>query len=197
MNITDALTAHHATLRQLALQAKTDPAMFDEFIRHLIVHHTMEEKYFYDFLEQKQEARYDALEAVNEHHIIELIIKDAESFPRDHERFAVKVESLGEYTSHHLDEEEAAVFPAAQPLFSEQEHAALGRLFLQAKDILLGAVPPEVPKGLVKSGAGRPKSSLLATASEAATARAAPAQEGDATSGRAGIGLGIGSLKGN
>jgi hemerythrin superfamily protein len=196
MNITDALTAHHATLRQLALQAKTDPAMFDEFIRHLIVHHTMEEKYFYDFLEQKQEARYDALEAVNEHHIIELIIKDTEDFPRDHERFAVKVESLGEYTNHHLDEEETGVFPAAQPLFSEQEHAALGRLFLQAKDILLGAVPPEVPKGLVKSGSGRPKKPV-AVGSEAAGAEAAgPAEEAGATSGRAGIGLGIGSLKG-
>lgn len=194
MNITDALTAHHATLRQLYLRAKTDPALFEEFMRHLIVHHTMEEKYFYDFLEQKEEARHDALEAVNEHHIIELIIKDTETFPRDHERFAIKVESLGEYTNHHLDEEEAEVFPAAQPLFSEQEHAALGKLFLEAKDKLLSAVPPEIPRGLIQSGSGRPKRAP-GTAPAARGAESAAGGKGAAPSDRAGIGLGIGSLR--
>jgi hypothetical protein len=62
----------------------------------------MEEKYFYDILEGEAQAHKKALEAVNEHHIIEMIIKDLQRFPRDHENFAIKVESLGEYTTHHL-----------------------------------------------------------------------------------------------
>jgi len=50
------------------------------------IHLTTEEKYFYNLLETVPEARHDALEAVNEHHI-EMIIKDSEGFPRDHKYF--------------------------------------------------------------------------------------------------------------
>ena len=76
MNIVDELTEHHGVLRQLFERSKTDPNVFGEFIQNLTVHHTMEEKYFYDILETDPQGRHDALEAVNEHHIIELIIKD-------------------------------------------------------------------------------------------------------------------------
>ena len=50
MSIINELVAHHTTLRQLYAQSENDPQAFDEFMRHLIVHHTMEEKYFYDLL---------------------------------------------------------------------------------------------------------------------------------------------------
>jgi hypothetical protein len=195
MNITDALTAHHATLRQLYTQSKSDPKVFEEFIRHLIVHHTMEEKYFYDLLQEKTEGRHDALEAVNEHHIIELIIKDAETFPQDHERFPIKVEGLGEYTNHHLDEEEMEVFPAAQPLFTQEELTSLGKLFLEAKDKLLAVVVPEVPQGLIKSGAGRAQRQPLGVVSDAGIEGESPAEEAAPSTSMAGTGLGIGSLK--
>jgi hemerythrin-like domain-containing protein len=112
----------------------------------------MEEKYFYDLLEQVSTARHDALEAVNEHHIIELIIKDAEGFPRTHENFPIKVEGLGEYTSHHLDEEEEDIFPLARKLFSEADLNTLGELFEEARRKLLDIELPEVPSGIDTSG---------------------------------------------
>jgi hypothetical protein len=105
----------------------------------------MEERYFYDILEKQSRGRHDALEAVNEHHIIELIIKDAQRFPREHERFLVKVDSLGEYTKHHLDEEETDIFPMAQALLPKPELEVLGKLFLEAKKRLLDVTLPEVP----------------------------------------------------
>lgn len=169
MNIITALVDHHGVLRQLYQQSETDPTAFEEFARHLVVHHTMEEKYFYDLLEKVAEARHDALEAVNEHHIIELIMKDADGFPRDHENFPVKVEGLGEYTNHHLDEEEMEIFPAARQVFSDEDLNTLGDLFVEAKEKLLGVALPEVPGGIAASP-GKPAKS---------TAR----------------GLGIGSLK--
>jgi hypothetical protein len=153
MNIVDALVAHHTTLRALYEQSQSDPARFDEFIRHLIVHHTMEEKYFYDLLQEIDAARHDALEAVNEHHIIELIIKDSERFPRDHEQFEIKVEGLGEYTTHHLDEEEMEIFPLARQLFAAEDLDQLGSLFEDAKSKLLGIQLPDVPKQIGKGGA--------------------------------------------
>jgi len=187
MSIVDALTSHHGVLRQLFEQSKSDPGLFDEFIHNLVVHHTMEEKYFYDILELQPQARGDALEAVNEHHIIELIIKDAERFPRDHERFPVKIESLGEYTTHHLDEEEMKIFPMAAQLLPETNLTTLGALFEEAKGKLLGIKLPDVPAGIAAKSRG--KVSLVGK--KAATASASTAKGGTAMP----PDLGIGSLK--
>ena len=133
MSITNELVAHHATLRQLYAQSEIDPKVFDEFTRHLVVHHTMEEKYFYDILKSIPEAEHDALEAVNEHHIIEMIIKDAEGFPPEHEHFPIKIEGLGEYTTHHLDEEELEIFPMSLQVMSAEDLDTLGKLFAKPK----------------------------------------------------------------
>jgi hypothetical protein len=113
MDIINAIVAHHLILRLLYRQSKNNPTLFGKLIRHLVIHHIVEEKYFYDQLETIPEARHDALEVVNEHHIIELIIKDSEGFPHDHGHFPIKIEGLGKYTIHHLDEEENDIFPAA------------------------------------------------------------------------------------
>lgn len=154
MDIVDALVGHHQELRQLYRESEENPDRFAEFTRHLIVHHTMEEKYFYDLLQKIAEARHDALEAVNEHHIIELIIKDAEGFPREHRDFPIKIEGLGEYTIHHLDEEETAVFPLARSLFDPGDLSALGKLFLEAKEILLTLALPAVPAQVASRAGG-------------------------------------------
>ncbi len=180
MSITNELVAHHATLRQLYAQSENDPKVFDEFTRHLIVHHTMEEKYFYDILKNIPEAEHDSLEAVNEHHIIELIIKDAEGFPPEHEHFAIKIEGLGEYTTHHLDEEEMEIFPMSQQVMSAADLDTLGKLFVEAKDKLLGIKLPDVPAAIaahVSKPVAVPQS--LTSGSGSTTAQ----------------GLGIGSLK--
>jgi hypothetical protein len=183
MNVIDALVAHHGVLRQLYQQAESNPNVFEEFSRHLVVHHTMEEKYFYDLLQKFEEANHDALEAVNEHHIIELIIKDSEGFPRDHKNFPIKIEGLGEYTTHHLDEEEAEIFPMALQLFTPEDLSVLGELFLEAKEIMLGVVIPDVPKA-ISSIKGKPGKGIPSTAVSDITTPLGTA-----------IGLGIGSLK--
>lgn len=174
MNVVEALIAHHETLRQLYQEAEADQNGFDTFIHHLVVHHTMEEKYFYDLLRTFQEAEHGSLEAVNEHHIIEMIIKDAEGFPRDHQHFPIKIEGLGEYTLHHLDEEETEIFPLATQLFDSAELLTLGGLFEEAKGKLLKVIPPELPKelaakyGLSKTGAVRSSESSFPSPSSTA-----------------------------
>jgi hypothetical protein len=180
MSITNELVAHHTTLRQLYAQSENDPQKFGEFTRHLIVHHTMEEKYFYDILKTIPEAEHDSLEAVNEHHIIELIIKDAEGFPREHEHFPIKIEGLGEYTTHHLDEEEMEIFPLSQQVISAEDLDTLGKLFVEAKNKLLGIKLPDVPAKVATQSAKpveQPKPSVVSPAKTTAQ------------------GLGIGSLK--
>ncbi len=178
--ITNELVAHHAILRKLYAQSENDPNVFEEFTRHLIVHHTMEEKYFYDILTKIPEAEHDSLEAVNEHHIIELIIKDAEGFPREHEHFPIKIEGLGDYTNHHLDEEEMEIFPMAQQVISAEDLDTLGKLFVEAKNTLLGIKLPDVP-GAIATQAAKPVPGPQPAMSSTVTTTA--------------HGLGIGSLK--
>ncbi len=129
MTITQILTDHHETLRGLFEKTEADHRMFSELKKHLRVHHTNEEKYLYDLLEQKTETRKDALEAVGEHHIIELILLALEDFPIDHERWAIKLENLEEYTRHHLDEEEEDIFPQADKVLEADEAKKLGEQF--------------------------------------------------------------------
>ena len=140
----------------------------------------MEEKYFYDILKTIPEAEHDALEAVNEHHIIEMIIKDAEGFPSEHEHFPIKIEGLGEYTTHHLDEEEMEIFPMSQQVISAEDLDTLGKLFVEAKNKLLGIELPDVP-GAIATHAAKPAARRLSVASGHGTNTAQ--------------GLGIGSLK--
>ena len=183
MNVIEALIAHHGTLRQLYRQAELNPEVFDTFIQHLVVHHTMEEKYFYDLLEGFQQAEHDSLEAVNEHHIIEMIIKDAEGFPRDHRNFPIKIEGLGEYTMHHLDEEEQEIFPLAAQLFAASDLETLGALFEEARKALLDISLPDLPKTLAALVPSREQVFETAPAGMSAGG-------GDVA-----IGLGIGKLK--
>ena len=182
MDVVEALINHHATLRQLYQQAETDPSAFDEFIHHLIVHHTMEEKYFYDLFQRFEEAEHASLEALNEHHIIEMILKDAEGFPRDHAHFPIKIEGLGEYTLHHLDEEEQEIFPLGQQLFNPEDLATLGQLFEEAKNKLLNISLPDLPKALAAKFAANPEEESQVSVSA-----------GTGVSGAA-IGLGIGKI---
>ncbi len=180
MNIIDVLVSHHGVLRQLFTQSMNDPQTFEEFKRHLVVHHTLEEKYFYDILQTFSDAEHEALEAVNEHHIIELIIKDAEGFPNEHQHFPIKIEGLGEYTTHHLDEEEADIFPMSQNVIPAGDLDTLGKLFVEAKDIALSVNVPEVPDAIAKRAVN-----------EAKRPQAQMAGSGTITA----VGLGIGGLK--
>jgi hypothetical protein len=142
----------------------------------------MEEKYFYDILQTYSQAEHDALEAVNEHHIIEMIIKDADGFPRDHNHFEIKVEGLGEYTLHHLDEEEEEVFPLAEQLLAADDLQQLGALFEQAKKAFLDISLPDLPKSLAAKVAQY----------EAKPDKSGPAEKGGGSP--VSIGLGIGKL---
>jgi hypothetical protein len=140
MDIITALTTHHQEMRNLFAAAMTNPAAAEDAIRHLVIHHTNEEKFFYDHLENITQMRHDALEAVNEHHIIELIIQDLRGFPKDHERYLVKIESLKEYTEHHLLEEEEEIFVEAAEVLDYNTRLELGARFNEIKSRQLGCL---------------------------------------------------------
>jgi hypothetical protein len=109
--ITDALTRHHDVIRDLLAKTMEDRSHFEALRNHLTVHHKNEETYLYDLLEQMDRTSHGALEAVEEHHVIEMLLQELDNFPRDHEGWMIKLAVFGEYTRHHLEEEEEEVFP--------------------------------------------------------------------------------------
>jgi len=137
MNIFEALTKHHDTLRDLFGQAASDSSKFPELKKHLQVHHKNEEKILYEVMKNKEQTRKDALEAIEEHHVIELLLVDLENFPTSDERWVIKLEVLEEYTNHHLKEEEDEIFPEGQKVIEAAASEEMGKRFeaIKAKQL--------------------------------------------------------------
>jgi hypothetical protein len=132
--ITDALTRHHDVIRDLFEKTAGDSIHFDTLRNHLTIHHQNEETYLYDLMAAKDKSRHDALEAIEEHHVIEMLLQELSNFPKDHERWSVKLEVFEEYTRHHLDEEEEDIFPVVSNIFDEHTRKDLGAKFDAVKD---------------------------------------------------------------
>ncbi len=131
--IGEVLTEHHQVIRDLFKKTLENPSKFDELNNHLTVHHKNEEKYLYDLLEKEKKTRHDALEAVEEHHVIEMLLQELNHYPKKHERWKIKLEVLQEYTIHHLDEEEEDVFPQIEKALSKKKRKELAKKFVTTK----------------------------------------------------------------
>lgn len=134
MDIFAALTRHHETMRELFAKAVENRDFFEELKNHLRVHHRNEEKILYDVLQTREKTRKDAIEAVEEHHIIEIMLVELENFPREHERWAIKLEVLEEYTEHHFEEEEKEIFPQGAEVLKESESRQMAERFEMVKE---------------------------------------------------------------
>ena len=66
------------------------------------------------------------LEALEEHHIVKLTLRELESMPSTDERYKAKVTVLTESVRHHVEEEEKELFPDVRKLFSRAELVDLG-----------------------------------------------------------------------
>jgi hemerythrin-like domain-containing protein len=133
MDIFAALTKDHETLRDLFGQAASDSPRFPDLKNHLQVHHKNEEKILYEALKSKEQTRKDALEAIEEHHVIEMLLVDLENFPTDNERWTIKLEVLEEYTRHHLKEEEDEIFPEGAKVLGAAKSEEMGARFEEIK----------------------------------------------------------------
>lgn len=111
MNIFEALEDHHDEMLELIKSVKNESDRFGELKLHLTVHHELEEDILYrEMLKKGDEAWDEAAEMMEEHHVLEFMLRDLENFPRDHKRWPVKLHVLEEYLEHHFEEEEDDVF---------------------------------------------------------------------------------------
>ena len=96
------------------------PRICDELDKHA----DLEERVFYPSVRAEVDGEDDdVLEAVEEHHVVKLLIAELRSLDASDETYKAKATVLMENVRHHISEEEDEMFPAVR--------SALGRKRLQ------------------------------------------------------------------
>lgn len=108
--------------------------LLEQLQEEILPHMTGEEKVLYPALKKTEEIREDALEALEEHHAAQLILKELAKMSPDHERFRAKVSVLMEMIDHHVEEEEDVIFKDIKKQFSSEEAGQLLESFNQEKE---------------------------------------------------------------
>jgi len=105
----------------------------------LVPHMKAEESAFYTPLMKKDEAREDAMEGLEEHHVSELVLKELEKMPKDEEQWGAKIKVYKEIVEHHIKEEESKIFKSAKKTFKKNEVENIMKKFdTEKKKILKG-----------------------------------------------------------
>ncbi len=126
---------------------KTREATVGKIIEELSVHAGIEEEVFYPAVRERFADKGDSqvLEALEEHHVVKLLLVELESMPSTSERYTAKVTVLREIVDHHVDEEEDELFKKVRQEFTRSELVQLGADLTAARDSAPTRPHPEAP----------------------------------------------------
>jgi len=138
---TDAISilkGDHQRVRQLLrrLENTTDKAttqrkdLLTEIENEVKVHTTVEEEIFYPAFQEAVRSKSDKeiyFEAIEEHHVVDLVIPEIKSTDAASEQFGAKAKVLKDLIEHHAEEEETEMFPKARKVMSPDELVELGK----------------------------------------------------------------------
>jgi hypothetical protein len=132
---TDLLKRQHREVKGLFKEVEgTESArqrrqLMERIAAMLKVHTAIVEEIFYPAVREigtdKAEAMY--AEALEEHHVVDLVLAELPRVDPEDERFEAKMTVLGELVEHHADEEEDEMFPLAEKKLGAEQIAELGR----------------------------------------------------------------------
>lgn len=109
--------------------------------QELKVHTQIEEEIFYPAYRDASRKKDDQklfYEAMQEHHVVDLVLPEAGQ-GESNEELKAKAKVLKELVSHHIDEEQDEMFPRARKLLDREELRELGARMQQRKTELLAA----------------------------------------------------------
>lgn len=130
--IYDILKAEHKQVSDLIQQAMRDGSKetFFKVKAKTDPHLLGEEKLFYPLLEQKDDLHELVSHAYEEHNEIKSISSELESMDVGSSNWTSKIKELDESVSHHVEEEENKVFPAAQKALGEDKAQQIAQQYL-------------------------------------------------------------------
>jgi hypothetical protein len=115
---------------------KTRERLFARVKEELTVHEAIEEEIFYPALKDHPKTKEITLEAYEEHHVVDLVMKEIEAVPFDDEQWGAKFTVMKENIEHHIEEEEGEMFKQARQVFDRAELEALGERMSARKEQL-------------------------------------------------------------
>ena len=115
---------------------KTRQELFAKVKQELTVHEAIEEEIFYPALRDHPKTKEIALEAYEEHHVVDTVMAEIEAVPFDDERWGAKFTVMKENLEHHIEEEEGEMFKQARQVFEKDELQQLGERMLARKEQL-------------------------------------------------------------
>lgn len=97
-------------------EARVRRSTRDEIIRQLELHTKLEEAIFYPAVRgiNAAEAEDMVLEAIEEHHVVKMVLRELPKVDPKDETFKAKMTVLKELVAHHVREEEREMFPLAE-----------------------------------------------------------------------------------
>jgi hemerythrin superfamily protein len=107
--------------------------------RELKVHTQIEEEIFYPAFKAAVRSKEDRelyFEALEEHHVVDLVLPEVKETEETAEEFAAKAKVLKDLVEHHAGEEEKEMFPKARKVMDRSELQELGRRLKQRKQEL-------------------------------------------------------------
>jgi hemerythrin-like domain-containing protein len=115
---------------------KTRERLFARVKDELTTHESIEEEIFYPALKEHPKTKDITLEAYEEHHVVDMVMKEIEGVPFDDEKWAAKFTVMKENIEHHIEEEEGEMFTQARQVFEKEELEALGERMAARKEQL-------------------------------------------------------------
>lgn len=107
----------------------------------LKVHTKIEEDIFYPAFREAAEKEDDKelyFEALEEHHVVDLVLPEIKQTQPDADEFPAKAKVLKDLVEHHAEEEETEMFPRAKKLMDRAQLMELGQQLAAAKASLNG-----------------------------------------------------------
>jgi hemerythrin superfamily protein len=116
-------------------------------IEELSIHAGIEEDVFYPAVRARFAERDESmvLEALEEHHVAKLLLRELESMDPRSERYVAKVAVLREIVDHHVEEEESELFKRVRAAFSRSELRDLGAQLQAARSAAPTRPHPSAP----------------------------------------------------
>jgi hemerythrin superfamily protein len=107
---------------------KTKQQLVEQIIKELEVHATIEEEIYYPAVEAKakKDGKELVAEAVEEHHVVKVLLGELSGMPAEDDAFDAKVTVLMENVRHHVEEEEEEMLPQSEKVLGREQLARLG-----------------------------------------------------------------------
>lgn len=131
--IYDILIKEHNEVSELIKKAMHDNTKetFKQIKAKLQPHLIGEEELFYPKLEENDELIDLVNHAFHEHKEIKTVLKGLDNISEKNQNWFSKISELDKTVSHHVEEEETKVFPAAQKVLSDDQAQEIAQQYTE------------------------------------------------------------------